>query len=55
MKTEEMKLSVNILVRKEKMNNKKVFIINNEEIGVADFGDRRGHRRNLRGLDPASL
>ena len=33
------KLSVNILVREEKMNDKKVFIVNNEDTGVADFGD----------------
>ncbi|MEK6833026.1 MAG: hypothetical protein AABY32_03175 [Nanoarchaeota archaeon] len=32
-------LSVNISVREEKMNKKKVFIVNNEEVGVADFGD----------------
>jgi predicted RNase H-like HicB family nuclease len=32
-------LSVNISVREESMDNKKVFIINNEETGVADFGD----------------
>ncbi len=32
-------LSVNIIVREEKMDDKKVFIINNEETGVADFGD----------------
>ena len=33
------KLSVNIAVREEKMNKKKVFIVNNEKTGVADFGD----------------
>jgi len=33
------KLSVNILVREEKMEDKKVFIVNNEDTGVADFGD----------------
>ena len=32
-------LSVNIVVREEKTAGKKVFIINNEETGVADFGD----------------
>jgi len=32
-------LSVNILVREEKMDDKKVFIINNEDTGIADFGD----------------
>ncbi len=33
------KLSVTISVREEKMEEKKVFIVNNEETGVADFGD----------------
>ena len=33
------KLSVNIAVREEKTDKKKVFIVNNEETGVADFGD----------------
>lgn len=32
-------LSVNILVREEKIEDKKVFIVNNEETGIADFGD----------------
>ena len=32
-------LSVNITVREDKLEDKKVFIINNEETGVADFGD----------------
>ena len=32
-------LGLNIIVREEQMGNKKVFIINNEELGVADFGD----------------
>ncbi len=35
----EEKISINITVREEKMGRKKVFIINNDEIGVADFGD----------------
>ena len=35
----EEKLSLNIVVREEQMENKKVFIVNNEELGVADFGD----------------
>ena len=30
---------MNILVREEEMEGKKVFIVNNEELGVADFGD----------------
>lgn len=33
------KLSVNISVREEKMDEGKVFIVNNEETGVADFGE----------------
>lgn len=33
------KLSVNIVVREEKSDGKKVFIVNNEDTGVADFGD----------------
>lgn len=32
-------LSVNIAVREEKTDGKKIFIVNNEETGVADFGD----------------
>ena len=32
-------LSLNIVVREEQMGKKKVFIVNNEELGVADFGD----------------
>ena len=32
-------LSVNIVVREEKTDGKKAFIVNNEETGVADFGD----------------
>ncbi len=34
-----MSLSINISVREERMGKKKVFVVNNEEIGVADFGD----------------
>lgn len=30
---------MNIIVREEEMEDKKVFIINNEELGVADFGN----------------
>lgn len=33
------KLSVNILVRQEKIGNKNFFIVNNEELGVSDFGE----------------
>lgn len=32
-------LSINIIVREEKVGKKKVFIVNNEDLGVADFGD----------------
>jgi len=32
-------LNVNIVVREENMEDKKVFIMNNEELGIADFGD----------------
>ena len=32
-------ISLNIAVREEQMEDKKVFIVNNEELGVADFGD----------------
>lgn len=35
----EDKLGVNIVVREEDMEGKTVFIVNNEETGVADFGD----------------
>jgi len=33
------KLSVNILVRQEKIGKKNFFIVNNEELGIADFGE----------------
>ena len=33
------RLGVNIAVREEKMDDKIVFIVNNEDTGVADFGD----------------
>ena len=32
-------VSLNIVVREENMGKKKVFIVNNEDLGVADFGD----------------
>ncbi len=35
----EKEFGVNIVVREENENGKKVFIVNNEELGVADFGD----------------
>lgn len=35
----ENNIGLNIIVREEKMEEKKVFIVNNEELGVADFGD----------------
>ena len=33
------KLGINIVIRTEKMDGKDVFIVNNEDLGVADFGD----------------
>lgn len=33
------KISLNIVVRTEEIGKKKVFIINNEDLGVSDFGD----------------
>ncbi len=36
---ENREISVNIVVREEDMDEGKVFIVNNEELGVADFGD----------------
>ena len=38
-KMEKNNISLNIVVREEQMGKKKVFIVNNEELGVADFGD----------------
>lgn len=35
----ENKLGVDILVREENMDGKTVFIVNNEDTGIADFGD----------------
>jgi len=35
----EEKLGVNITIREEKMEDKTVFIVNNEDTGIADFGD----------------
>ena len=35
----EEKLGINIVIREEKMDDKTVFIVNNEETGIADFGD----------------
>jgi len=32
-------ISLNIVVREENENGKKIFIVNNDELGVADFGD----------------
>jgi len=32
-------ISINIIVREEDMDGKKVFVVNNEELGVADFGN----------------
>ncbi|MDO8622744.1 MAG: hypothetical protein Q7R52_00700 [archaeon] len=35
----EENLSINISVREEKEGKKKLFIVNNEKLGVADFGE----------------
>ena len=35
----EEKLGINITIREEKMDDKNVFIVNNEDTGIADFGD----------------
>lgn len=32
-------MGLNISVRVEDMDEKKVFVVNNEELGIADFGD----------------
>ena len=32
-------VSMNIVVREDKIDDRKVFVINNEELGVSDFGD----------------
>ena len=32
-------LGMNIVVREEKSDDKKIFIVNNEDLGIADFGD----------------
>lgn len=36
---EETGISLNIVVREEDMDGKKTIIVNNEELGIADFGD----------------
>lgn len=33
------KISINIIVREENMEKKKVFIVSSEELKVSDFGD----------------
>lgn len=33
------RLSLNIVVREENENGKKLVIVNNEELGIADFGE----------------
>ena len=35
----ENEIGLNIIVREEDEDGKKIFIVNNEELGVADFGD----------------
>jgi len=32
-------LGLNIIVREQRMGKKQVFIVNNDELGVSDFGD----------------
>ena len=32
-------IPINIIVREEDLDGKKVFIVNNEDLGVSDFGD----------------
>ncbi len=32
-------LSINIIVREEETDGEKLIIVNNEELGIADFGD----------------
>lgn len=35
----EEEIGLNIIVREEDEDGKKVFIVNNEDFGIADFGD----------------
>lgn len=35
----ENELGINIVIREEELEGKTVFIVNNEDTGVADFGD----------------
>lgn len=35
----EEEININISVREEQMENKRVFVVNNEDLGVSDFGD----------------
>jgi len=35
----EDKIGVNIVIREEKMGDKIVFVVNNEDTGIADFGN----------------
>lgn len=35
----EESFSVNITVREDKLEDRKVFVVNNEDTGIADFGD----------------
>ena len=32
-------INMNIVVREDEVDEKKVFVINNEELGISDFGD----------------
>lgn len=38
----EERFGVNITIREEDMDDKTVFIVNNEDTGIADFGDTLG-------------
>lgn len=35
----EQNIGINISIREEELEGKKVFIVNNEDTGIADFGD----------------
>ena len=38
-KLDNEKIDINVIVREEKEGNKKIFVVNNDELGIADFGD----------------
>lgn len=41
----EKETGLNIVVREEEQDGKKIFIMNNEELGIADFGYTLDHPR----------